>query len=155
MSFRNQGSAFDFGELEEAIAMQGIKIRNDEGKASMFPFPWFTLLWSYITLTNSFYKHGEERSGGSYYFGYHNDSEAINLENWVPLHDSFYTLPFDINENLIASLYCWCWTYKILYIFLLWFLQLYSQASLQLHWKCSLHGQLDSSKLLLLWPIHM
>ncbi|GAU27239.1 hypothetical protein TSUD_273940 [Trifolium subterraneum] len=28
----NQGSAFDFGELEEAIVLQGIKIRNDEGK---------------------------------------------------------------------------------------------------------------------------
>ncbi|TKY67070.1 TGACG-sequence-specific DNA-binding protein TGA-2.1 [Spatholobus suberectus] len=32
----NQGSAFDFGELEEAIALQGIKIRNDEAKASLF-----------------------------------------------------------------------------------------------------------------------
>lgn len=30
----NQGSAFNFGELEEAIVLQGIKIRNDEGKAS-------------------------------------------------------------------------------------------------------------------------
>ncbi|MCH87941.1 TGACG-sequence-specific DNA-binding protein TGA-2.1-like, partial [Trifolium medium] len=30
----NQGSAFDFGELEEAIVLQGIKIRNDEGKSS-------------------------------------------------------------------------------------------------------------------------
>ncbi|CAJ1979145.1 unnamed protein product [Sphenostylis stenocarpa] len=30
----NQGSAFDFGELEEAIVLQGIKIRNDEAKAS-------------------------------------------------------------------------------------------------------------------------
>ncbi|KAL2592666.1 hypothetical protein AAZV13_12G080600 [Glycine max] len=32
----NQGSAFDFGELEEAIVLQGIKIRNDEAKASLF-----------------------------------------------------------------------------------------------------------------------
>ncbi|WJX43997.1 Transcription factor tga9, variant 2 [Trifolium repens] len=32
----NQGSAFDFGELEEAIVLQGIKIRNDEGKAPIF-----------------------------------------------------------------------------------------------------------------------
>ncbi|XP_045832945.1 transcription factor TGA9-like isoform X2 [Trifolium pratense] len=32
----NQGSAFDFGELEEAIVLQGIKIRNDEGKSSLF-----------------------------------------------------------------------------------------------------------------------
>lgn len=40
-SFSNQGSAFDFGELEEAIVLQGIKIRNDEAKARMLPFPWF------------------------------------------------------------------------------------------------------------------
>ncbi|RDX78960.1 Transcription factor TGA9 [Mucuna pruriens] len=32
----NQGSAFDFGELEEAIVLQGIKIRNDEAKASLY-----------------------------------------------------------------------------------------------------------------------
>ncbi|KAJ1440685.1 hypothetical protein SESBI_01753 [Sesbania bispinosa] len=32
----NQGSAFDFGELEEAIVLQGIKIRNDESKAPLF-----------------------------------------------------------------------------------------------------------------------
>ena len=30
-----EGSAFDFGELEEAIMMQGVKIRNDEAKARM------------------------------------------------------------------------------------------------------------------------
>ncbi|XP_012572805.1 transcription factor TGA9 isoform X2 [Cicer arietinum] len=35
-SLMNQGSSFDFGELEEAIVLQGIKIRNDEGKASLF-----------------------------------------------------------------------------------------------------------------------
>ncbi|KAK0606475.1 hypothetical protein LWI29_038138 [Acer saccharum] len=35
--FINQeGSAFDFGELEEAIVLQGVKIRNDEAKASLF-----------------------------------------------------------------------------------------------------------------------
>ncbi|XP_022634267.1 transcription factor TGA9 isoform X2 [Vigna radiata var. radiata] len=32
----NQGSAFDFGELEEAFALQGIKIRSDEAKSSLF-----------------------------------------------------------------------------------------------------------------------
>ncbi|CAK7329108.1 unnamed protein product [Dovyalis caffra] len=36
-SFMNQeGSAFDFGELEEAIVLQGVKIRNDEAKAPLF-----------------------------------------------------------------------------------------------------------------------
>ncbi|XP_058734936.1 transcription factor TGA9-like [Vicia villosa] len=38
----NQGSAFDFGELEEAIVLQGIKIRNDEGNkpaATLEMFP--------------------------------------------------------------------------------------------------------------------
>ncbi|KAK8463995.1 hypothetical protein PHAVU_011G093700 [Phaseolus vulgaris] len=32
----NQGSAFDFGELEEAFALSGIKIRSDEAKSSLF-----------------------------------------------------------------------------------------------------------------------
>ncbi|KAI9107690.1 hypothetical protein K1719_021353 [Acacia pycnantha] len=32
----NQGSAFDFGELEEAIVLQGVEIRNDEGRAPFF-----------------------------------------------------------------------------------------------------------------------
>lgn len=27
-----EGSAFDFGELEEAIVLQGVKLSNDEGK---------------------------------------------------------------------------------------------------------------------------
>ncbi|XP_022731994.1 transcription factor TGA9-like isoform X2 [Durio zibethinus] len=31
-----EGSAFDFGELEEAIVLQGLKIRNDEAKAPLF-----------------------------------------------------------------------------------------------------------------------
>ncbi|KAJ6986168.1 transcription factor TGA9-like isoform X1 [Populus alba x Populus x berolinensis] len=36
-SFINQeGSAFDFGELEEAIVLEGVKIRNDEAKAPLF-----------------------------------------------------------------------------------------------------------------------
>ncbi|CAI8616230.1 unnamed protein product [Vicia faba] len=38
----NQGSTFDFGELEEAIVLQGIKIRNDEGSkpaATLEMFP--------------------------------------------------------------------------------------------------------------------
>ncbi|EEF38522.1 DNA binding protein, putative [Ricinus communis] len=36
-NFMNQeGSAFDFGELEEAIVLQGVKIRNDEAKAPLF-----------------------------------------------------------------------------------------------------------------------
>ncbi|GLT48725.1 hypothetical protein SLA2020_223330 [Shorea laevis] len=36
-SFINQeGSAFDFRELEEAIVLQGVKIRNDEAKAPLF-----------------------------------------------------------------------------------------------------------------------
>ncbi|GAV88686.1 bZIP_1 domain-containing protein/DOG1 domain-containing protein [Cephalotus follicularis] len=31
-----EGSPFDFGELEEAIVLQGVKIRNDEAKAPLF-----------------------------------------------------------------------------------------------------------------------
>ncbi|KAK8596133.1 hypothetical protein V6N13_000785 [Hibiscus sabdariffa] len=40
-SFMHQeGSSFDFGELEEAIVLQGVKIRNDEAKARMLlPVP--------------------------------------------------------------------------------------------------------------------
>lgn len=38
-----QGSGFDFGELEEAIVLQGVKSRrNDDGKACKFPFPSHT-----------------------------------------------------------------------------------------------------------------
>ncbi|CAN4098996.1 unnamed protein product [Withania somnifera] len=37
-SFINQeGSGFDFGELEEAFVLQGFKISNDEAKASLYP----------------------------------------------------------------------------------------------------------------------
>ncbi|XP_057480978.1 transcription factor TGA9-like isoform X1 [Actinidia eriantha] len=36
-SFINQeGSAFDFGELEQAIVLQGVKIKSDESKAPLF-----------------------------------------------------------------------------------------------------------------------
>ncbi|KAJ6937504.1 transcription factor TGA9-like isoform X1 [Populus alba x Populus x berolinensis] len=36
-NFINQeGSAFDFGELEEAIVLQGVQMRNDEAKAPLF-----------------------------------------------------------------------------------------------------------------------
>ncbi|CAL0329028.1 unnamed protein product [Lupinus luteus] len=35
-SLMNQGSAFDFRELEEAMVLQGIKTRNDEAKAALF-----------------------------------------------------------------------------------------------------------------------
>ncbi|XP_071931969.1 transcription factor TGA9-like isoform X2 [Coffea arabica] len=36
-SFINQeGSAFDFGELEEAIVLQGVKINNDEAKTPLY-----------------------------------------------------------------------------------------------------------------------
>ncbi|KAI6669822.1 hypothetical protein NL676_004707 [Syzygium grande] len=36
-TFINQeGSAFDFGELEEAIVLQGVNIRNDEAKAALY-----------------------------------------------------------------------------------------------------------------------
>ncbi|WVY99715.1 hypothetical protein V8G54_025785 [Vigna mungo] len=35
-SLINQGSAFDFGELEEAIVLHGVKGRNDDDKASLF-----------------------------------------------------------------------------------------------------------------------
>ncbi|KAH1057701.1 hypothetical protein J1N35_035766 [Gossypium stocksii] len=36
-SFMHQdGPAFDFGELEEAIVLQGVKIRNDEAKPPLF-----------------------------------------------------------------------------------------------------------------------
>jgi uncharacterized membrane protein len=56
-SFRNQGSAFDFGELEEAIVLQGIKIRNDEGKARMLIYLFIYLFFlCYISITNSFQK---------------------------------------------------------------------------------------------------
>lgn len=60
-SSNQEGSAFDFGELEQAIALQGVKIGNDEAKARMllllllllflFLFSLF-LLWRLIGITN-------------------------------------------------------------------------------------------------------
>lgn len=36
-SFINQeGSGFDFGELEEAFVLQGVKLNNDQTKPSLF-----------------------------------------------------------------------------------------------------------------------
>jgi len=35
---RNEESGFDFGELEEAIVLQGVKNGNDETKACKFCF---------------------------------------------------------------------------------------------------------------------
>ncbi|OVA09978.1 Basic-leucine zipper domain [Macleaya cordata] len=35
-NFIQQGSGFDFGELEEAIVLQGVNIRNDEAQKSFF-----------------------------------------------------------------------------------------------------------------------
>lgn len=35
ISNQGGGSSFDFGELEEAIVLQGVKIRNDEAKPRM------------------------------------------------------------------------------------------------------------------------
>ncbi|XP_057455983.1 transcription factor TGA9 isoform X2 [Lotus japonicus] len=73
----NQGEAFDFGELEEAIVLQGFKIRNDEAKASrpaatleMFPSwpmrfqqttPRVVASLSSPSLTNPY---GSSKSGG-------------------------------------------------------------------------------------------
>lgn len=38
MCLSNQeGSAFDFGELEEAIVLQGVKFRNDEATKARIP----------------------------------------------------------------------------------------------------------------------
>lgn len=44
-SLINQGSAFDFGELEEAIVLHGVKGRNDDSKACMFPFSSLVLFF--------------------------------------------------------------------------------------------------------------
>lgn len=82
---RNQeGSAFDFGELEEAIVLQGVKIRNDEAKARMF------LTLSIISPFVTYERHNQllkaEKGGGlnmsaegtvgGCHFQYCNDSET-------------------------------------------------------------------------------
>lgn len=50
-----EGSAFDFGELEEAIVLHGVKIRNDEAKARMISSSLSTIHLSFVT----FDKHNQ------------------------------------------------------------------------------------------------
>ncbi|XP_021901440.1 transcription factor TGA9 [Carica papaya] len=62
-SFINQeGSAFDFGELEEAIVLQGVKLSNDEGKearpaATLEMFPSWPIRFHHTP-------RGSSKSGG-------------------------------------------------------------------------------------------
>lgn len=44
-----EGSAFDFGELEQAIALQGVKFRNDEAKACK-SFFLFLIIYDHVFL---------------------------------------------------------------------------------------------------------
>ncbi|XAR59665.1 hypothetical protein NMG60_11015584 [Bertholletia excelsa] len=67
-SFINQeGSSFDFGELEEAIVLPGVKINSDEAKASLFTarpaatlemFPSWPIRFHHTT------QRGSSKSGG-------------------------------------------------------------------------------------------
>lgn len=50
-----EGSAFDFGELEEAIVLHGVKIRNDEAKARMISSSLSIIHLSFVT----FDKHNQ------------------------------------------------------------------------------------------------
>lgn len=67
-SFINQeGSAFDFGELEEAIVLQGVKIRNDEAKAPLFtgrPAATLEMFPSWPTRFQTTPRVGSSKSGG-------------------------------------------------------------------------------------------
>ncbi|KAA8544239.1 hypothetical protein F0562_022251 [Nyssa sinensis] len=67
-----EGSAFDFGELEEAIVLQGVKINNDEAKAPLFTarpaatldmFPSWPLRFHQTPRESS--KSGESTDSGS------------------------------------------------------------------------------------------
>ncbi|KAL2328468.1 hypothetical protein Fmac_021895 [Flemingia macrophylla] len=63
----NQGSAFDFGELEEAIVLQGIKITNDEAKASLFagrPSATLEMFPSWPMRFHQTSRGGSSKSGG-------------------------------------------------------------------------------------------
>ncbi|CAI0544321.1 unnamed protein product [Linum tenue] len=61
-AFMSQDPAFDFGELEEAIVLQGVKIRNDESKARTA----FSTLEMFPSWPMRFHhqQQGSSRSGG-------------------------------------------------------------------------------------------
>lgn len=64
-------SAFDFGELEEAIVLQGVKIRNDEAKARMlFSLSQLFLLFvTFVSITNFKKQREREREIWGLVFG--------------------------------------------------------------------------------------
>ncbi|XP_060667775.1 transcription factor TGA9 isoform X1 [Ziziphus jujuba] len=74
-TFVNQeGSAFDFGELEQAIALQGVKVGNDEAKASFFTgrpaatlemFPSWPMRYQQTPRQRSSKSGGESTDSGS------------------------------------------------------------------------------------------
>ncbi|EXB38444.1 hypothetical protein L484_022344 [Morus notabilis] len=74
-SFINQeGSAFDFGELEQAIGLQGVKIGNDEAKAPFFTarpaatlemFPSWPMRYQQTPRVGSSKSGGESTDSGS------------------------------------------------------------------------------------------
>lgn len=91
-----EGSAFDFGELEEAIVLQGVKIRNDEAKARMLLS--LSIFSPFVTCdrNNQLLKAKRERERGlnmsterhsreGYHFQYCNDSDARDSSG-VRLH---------------------------------------------------------------------
>ncbi|KAE9620608.1 hypothetical protein Lal_00019443 [Lupinus albus] len=65
-SLMNQGSAFDFRELEEAMVLQGIKTRNDEAKTALFTGKPAATLEMFPSWPMRFHQtpRGSSKSGG-------------------------------------------------------------------------------------------
>ncbi|XP_040993260.1 transcription factor TGA9-like isoform X2 [Juglans microcarpa x Juglans regia] len=93
-SFINQeGSAFDFGELEEAIVLQGVKIRNDEAKAPLFTgrpaatlemFPSWPMRFQTTPRVGSSKSGGESTDSGSAVNTFSSKAE-VQLESESPI----------------------------------------------------------------------
>ncbi|XP_035541152.1 transcription factor TGA9-like isoform X2 [Juglans regia] len=93
-SFINQeGSAFDFRELEEAIVLQGVKIRNDEAKAPLFTgrpaatlemFPSWPMRFQTTPRVGSSKSGGESTDSGSAVNTFSSKAE-VQLESESPI----------------------------------------------------------------------
>ncbi|CAI8592877.1 unnamed protein product [Vicia faba] len=82
-SLMNEGSGFDFGELEEAIVLQGVKSRNDETKASFFTARPSATLEMFPSWPMRFHQNstGGNKSGGE------SSDSALSSKNENPFEE--------------------------------------------------------------------
>ncbi|KAL3626942.1 Transcription factor tga9 [Castilleja foliolosa] len=99
-----EGPAFDFGELEEAIVLQGLKINNDQNKqplynttirpaATLEMFPSWPIRFQHHTPRSS--KSGEEStdSGSAVRFDHHHSESPISQTQQAAVDQKHHRLP--------------------------------------------------------------